>query len=102
MTVFDAYGSWLADGGFRGCAFANAVAEIPDRNHPARAIAREHKAGIEAHLGVLAKDAGCDEPEALAERMLLLLEGATAMAAMRHSGEPFDVARAIARTLIGG
>ena len=44
-------------------------------------------------MAALAKEAGFDEPEALAERLLLLLEGAAATAAMRRSGEPLGVAR---------
>jgi AcrR family transcriptional regulator len=100
LAVFGAYGEWLAGEDFRGCAFANAAAEIPDPNHPARIVAREHKEGVKEHLAALAKDAGSSEPEVLAERLLLLLEGATAMAAMRRSGESLDVARSMALDLI--
>ena len=100
LAVFGAYGEWLVGEDFRGCAFANAAAEIPDPNHPARIVARRHKEGVERHLAVLARDAGFDEPVALAERLLLLLEGATATAAMRRSGEPLDVARSVALELM--
>ena len=100
LAVFAAYGEWLVGEDFRGCAFANAAAEIPDPNHPARIVARRHKEEVEKHLTTLAGDAGFDEPEALAERLLLLLEGATATAAMRRSGEPLDVARSLALELM--
>jgi hypothetical protein len=46
---------------------------------------------VSEHLAALAKEVGFDEPDALAERLLFLLEGA-AMAAMRHSGEPLEEA----------
>src|SRR5919112_2827462 len=97
LAVFEAYEEWLVGEDFRGCAFANAAAEIPDPDHPARVVARRHKEGIEEHLAALAEETGFDEPRTLAERLLLLLEGATATAAMRRSGEPLDVARSTAR-----
>ena len=100
LAVFGAYGEWLVGEDFRGCAFANAAAEIPDHNHPARVVARRHKERIKEHLAGLAKDAEFDEPESLAERLLLLLEGATAAAAMRRRREPLDVARSIALELL--
>jgi AcrR family transcriptional regulator len=100
LAVFEAYGEWLVGEDFRGCAFANAAAEIPDPDHPARVVARRHKEGVEQHLAALAEDAGFDEPRALAERLLILLEGATATAAMRRSAEPLGVARSVAQELL--
>ena len=56
-------------------------------------------AGTE-HLAALAKEAGFDESRTLAKRLLLLLEGAAATAAMRRSREPIGVARSLARELL--
>jgi AcrR family transcriptional regulator len=100
LAVFRAYEEWLVGEDFRGCAFANAAVEIPDPNHPARIVARRHKEGVREHLAALANEAGFDEPEPLAERLLLLLEGAAATAAMRRSGEPLEVARSVALELL--
>ena len=100
LAIFEAYIEWLVGDDFRGCAFANAVAEIPDPDHPARVVARNHKEGVREYLAAAAGDAGFDEPEALAERLLILLEGATAMAAMRSNAEPLDVARSLALELM--
>ena len=100
LVVFGAYEEWLVGEDYRGCAFANAAAEIPDPDHPARIVARLHKEGVREHLAALAKEAGFDEPEALAERLLLLLEGAAATAAMRRSGEPLEVAHSVALELL--
>ena len=88
LAVFEAYEEWLVGEDFRGCPFANAAAEIPDPDHPARVVARRHKEGVEEHLA------------ALAERLLILLEGATATAAMRRSDEPLGVARSVALELM--
>jgi AcrR family transcriptional regulator len=100
LAVFGAYEEWLVGEDFRGCAFANAAAEIPDPNHPARIVAQRHKEGVREHLAALAKEAGFDKSESLAERLLLLLEGAAATAAMRRSGEPLEVARSVALELL--
>ena len=100
LVVFEAYEEWLVGEDFRGCAFANAVAEIPDPDHPARLVARRHKEGVREHLAILAEDAGYDGPEMLAERLLLLLEGAAATAVMRRSREPIGVAGSLARELL--
>ncbi len=77
--------------GLPGCPFANTAAEIPDPDHPGRAVARRHKEGVREYLAAAARDAGCGEPEVLAERLLILLEGTTATAAMRRSAEPLAV-----------
>ncbi len=101
LAAFEAYGEWLVGDEYRGCAFINAASEIADPNHPARAVALSHKAGVKEHLESLAAEAGLREPEVLAEKLLLLLEGATVTASMRKSREPLDTAQAMARSLVG-
>lgn len=62
----------------RGCAFLNALAELPDPAHPAHRIATDQKHWLRALFEELATSAGCAEPETLAARLLLLHEGALA------------------------
>lgn len=101
LAVFDAYGEYLFDEeGYRGCAFINAAAEITDDDHPARSVIRAHKDGIREHLSTLAAEAGFRDPEALAERLLILLEGAWVTAVVRRSSEPLDSAREVAVSLL--
>lgn len=101
LAAFDAYGEYLFDEeGYRGCAFINAAAEITDPDHPARAVIRAHKDGTREHLSKLATEAGFQDPEALAERLLILLEGAWVTAVVRRSAEPLDSAREVARLLM--
>ena len=101
LATFEAYGEWLVGDNYRGCAFINAASEIADPNHPARAVALSHKKGVQEHLAILAAQAGLQESETLAEKLLLLLEGATVTASMRKSHEPLDTARSMARGLMG-
>src|ERR687897_3849069 len=93
LAVFDAYREFGVLSGLRGCAFVNCAAEFPDRGHPARRVAREHKAAMRRRLADLAAEAGAEEPGALAERLFVLLEGAYVTAAMEGDGGVVERAR---------
>ena len=60
----------------RGCALANAAVELPDMDHPARRVIREHKAAVRERLIGLCRDARLADPERLADEILLIYEGA--------------------------
>jgi AcrR family transcriptional regulator len=74
--------SWLAraaecvsaDG--RGCDLANAAVELTEDGHPARRLIEELKIEHRNRLAALCRRAGIAEPEALADTLTLLLEGA--------------------------
>jgi AcrR family transcriptional regulator len=61
-----------------GCPFIGAAVEIADPQHPARVLAREHKAAVAARLTETAREAGAADPELLGEQLALLLDGASA------------------------
>ncbi len=66
----------VADCNSRGCALANAAVELPEKDHPARAVIEDSKRRQrEALIGLCGK-AGLTEPEMLADEFLLLIEGA--------------------------
>jgi AcrR family transcriptional regulator len=75
---FDALQTW-GETNTRGCAFLNALAELPDPSHPAHRIAAGQKHWLLALFRDLATAAGCAEPGPLATRLLVLHEGALAM-----------------------
>jgi AcrR family transcriptional regulator len=60
----------------RGCAFANAAVELPDKDHPARRVIREHKSALRERIVSLCRDAKLADPERLADEVFLLCEGA--------------------------
>jgi AcrR family transcriptional regulator len=66
----------LAEPNERGCALANAAIELPEKDHPARRVIEEHKKAQRTRLARLAEEAGLSEPEMLADKLHLLLEGA--------------------------
>jgi AcrR family transcriptional regulator len=102
LAVFDAYGEWMERESPRGCAFINAFAEIPDPGHPAREVIREQKDWMRDYLARLAAEAGAEEPEELADRLFLLLEGATVANAMRSAEGSMPRAKRIAGALVAG
>ena len=66
----------MAESGDRGCALANAAVELPEKDHPARAIIEEHKTHQREQLAALSRAAGFVGAEQLADEIFLLLEGA--------------------------
>lgn len=62
----------------RGCAFLNALAELPDQDDPARTIALDQKLWLQELFERLAEVAGAAAPSHLATQLLLLHEGALA------------------------
>jgi AcrR family transcriptional regulator len=66
----------LANPGQRGCAFCNAAVELPEPDHPARRVIEEFKKAQRERLARLCESAGIAEPDALADELFLLLEGA--------------------------
>lgn len=67
-----------APSSIEGCPFIGAAVEIADPQHPARVLAREHKAAVAARLTAIAREAGATDPELLGEQLALLLDGASA------------------------
>jgi len=66
----------VADRNERGCALANAAVELPEKDHPARAVIEACKRRQRDELVRLCGSAGLSEPEMLADELLLLIEGA--------------------------
>jgi hypothetical protein len=98
--VFDALRAWYAEPGFKGCAIVGAATQLP-HDGPARDVARAHLARHRELLTQLAADAGAPDPETTGRRLLILLEGATVVAALTQDPSAGDDARALAAQLVG-
>jgi AcrR family transcriptional regulator len=61
---------------YRGCPFLNVATEFPAPDHPARAVAARHKAELRHRLGALARQMGVRKADALADQLVLLVDGA--------------------------
>lgn len=102
LAIFDALAERLADPGFRGCAFINAMAELDDRKHPGYLAASEHKTRVEDYVRGLLRESGYRDAGSLAKRFMLLIDGAMVTAHREHSPDPARHARDIAASLLSG
>lgn len=100
MSMFDALREWFASEGFRGCAFINAAGEIGDADSPIRAVSRLHKERLLAHVQSLVRAAGLARPEERARQLLVLIDGAIAVAMVTGDLSITDSAERAAAMLI--
>ncbi|MET0234061.1 MAG: TetR/AcrR family transcriptional regulator [Kibdelosporangium sp.] len=96
LAVFDWLHQWFAEPGFRGCAFVNSYGELGATSAGIAGIARHHVEQIKVYVRGLV---GTDE---LAEQILVLVEGAIAVAALRNDPSVAWPAKAAAKALISG
>lgn len=61
---------------YRGCPFLNVATEFPSPDHPARAVAARHKTELRRRLSALATQMGVRNADALADQLVLLVDGA--------------------------
>lgn len=80
---------------YRGCGLTNAAVEYPERGHPARHVAEANKQAFRERLLGMAREMGATDPRALADGLLLLIEGAFATGQLfGPDGPAGNVARA--------
>jgi hypothetical protein len=76
-SLFSQLAEWASKPRWSGAGFTRVVVELADlRGHPARAIARRHKASVEAWLTSRLAKAGVVSPRERAREVTLLMEGA--------------------------
>lgn len=97
LSTFDALGEWMERENYRGCGFVNAAVEFPDAGHPVRAVVLEQKRWVRDYLTKLAAEAGAEDPEDLAEGLIILQEGATVANSL---GIATNAARTAKRTAV--
>ncbi len=72
---------------FRGCPFMNTTAEFADAHHPGRLVARANRQELRRRLTGLATGLGARDPAALANHLILLVNGAYAGAQVLDEAE---------------
>jgi len=101
LALFSALTDWIAEHQ-RGCGFINAAAELAESDHPAMPVIVGQKRWMRDEFAAQARKAGLRRPDELADRLLLLHEGALVshqVAAMENATE---VAHRAARDLLAG
>jgi AcrR family transcriptional regulator len=99
-AFFAALKEWFASDEFRGCAFINASAELPQPGHPGRAAIAEHEHAMGAFVTDVLRKAGVPDPTAAVPAILLLVNGAIVSVANGSGPEVADVALSAAKTLL--
>ncbi len=78
----------VAAPGFRGCPFLNVAAEYRDPTHPVRRLVAAHRAWFRSRLVDLVADTGALDPEGVADRIVMLRDGAMTAGALREAPAP--------------
>lgn len=90
----------MADCANRGCALANAAIELPEKDHPARAVIEAHKKHQREQIAALCRKIGFLEPGRIADEIFLLLEGARVNMQSVGAGGPGTRVGDMIRTLL--
>jgi len=102
LGVFDLLLEWFAQDDFRGCAMVSAAAERRGTDVGVTQLARLHLQVYRDFLIRSLLDARVDDAERLADVVLVLIEGATAISAIDGNQRAGWQARDLARTLLEG
>lgn len=99
-AIFDGVAKLASSPECLGCAFVGASAEFPEFDNPGHRVALEHKRAVLDRFRGLAREAGARDPKALAEELLLVMDGAWSAARVFGPGSHGRRAAAAARALI--
>jgi AcrR family transcriptional regulator len=100
LAVFGGLRDMMRHGGYRGCPFLNARAELADRQHPAHAVVDAHKDRLRRWFESTARRGGLRSAPQLGRQLLLVYDGAIVAAPADRSGRAAADARAVAATLL--
>lgn len=108
LAYFDVMADYFASDAFERCTFYCAVGELP-AGHPGRVVTEKHHQAVLRFLQDQCRAAGADSPSSLGKQLLVLVQGATALAQLTKgqrlsdpsvAGEPARQARRAAMTLL--
>lgn len=100
-ALFRDLADWSGKSGWAGSGYTRLAIELADLpGHPARQIAKRHKAALETHLAGILADAGLDKAGPRAREVMLLVEGAAALTVVHGNGDYVEAARAAALDLL--
>lgn len=80
LGVFDGFATWFATADYRGCAYLNALAESGSQSDTVCGRVAEHKNGIRDWIETKLIAAQADDPQDVAEQIMLLIDGAMSRA----------------------
>jgi AcrR family transcriptional regulator len=99
-AVFDGVAKLTSSPECLGCTFVAAAGEFPEPDHPGHTAAVAHKRAVLRRLRGLAEQAGARDGNALAEELLLIMDGAWSAARVFGPGSHGRRASRAAKDLI--
>ena len=99
-AVLDVVEHIIESDDYQGCIFVNVAMEFPLLHEPAHVAASENKQAMEKIVFALAEDAGADDPQALAQELCLIMEGAYVTRQVTGNKDTVNIARRVARLVI--
>jgi AcrR family transcriptional regulator len=100
LAVVRVVAGQVAAPGYRGCPFLNTHAEFPAADHPAHQVSVGFRTALRTRLRDLAERAGAHAAAALADRIMLIVDGLYANGAVLGTGGPASSAVAFAGEVI--
>jgi AcrR family transcriptional regulator len=100
LAFFESLQDYVNTPACYGCPFLNVATEYPETDYPGHQVAIEHKQSVRARFRQLAKEAGARKPEALADQLFLLMDGAYMASRMFGARNPAAHLAQAARILI--
>ncbi|MCL4265008.1 MAG: TetR/AcrR family transcriptional regulator [Anaerolineae bacterium] len=82
LAFFGALQDYVVTPACYGCPFLNVATEYPETDYAGHQVAIEHKQTVRARFDQLAREAGARQPQALANALFLLMDGAYMAARM--------------------
>jgi AcrR family transcriptional regulator len=89
VAIFEKLAELLTDPASCGCAFQHAAIEFPQIEHPIHQVAIQQRQSVHACFCTLAAQTAIQQPDLLADQLLLLVDGALMQARLRG---PIDLA----------
>ena len=99
LAFFGALQDYVVTPACYGCPFLNVATEYPETDYAGHQVAIEHKQTVRARFNQFAKEAGAHQPEALANALFLLMDGAY-VAARMFGPSPHSPAISLAETAL--
>lgn len=100
LAVFDFLEDWFTSPDFRGCALINTSVESPDRAQAEYQMVRQLKRQLAQYLKAKATQGKFKNSKVVAERLLLLIDGAIVRATMDCTPAPARNAKVMATLVL--
>jgi AcrR family transcriptional regulator len=100
LAVFDQLDKTTSTAGFRGCRYVSAELSLSDQSHPAHQVTRAYTERLRALFEKELTDLGHSDPLAGAEQIMVLIDGALVLAALRPGSRPAQTVRPMVEQLL--